>query len=333
MSTAFRVITEGSQEVPPNDSTASGLGLFLSGDNGKDVLDGGAGNDTLDGGNGSDVLDGNAGDDWLLGGNGPDTLNGGPGNDTLDGGNGPDTLNGGPGNDLLIGGNGPDLFVSNAGFGEDIIADFSNEDRIQFASGLFESPQAVLAASRQVGADTVITLDLNNTITLQGVQLSSLRADDFLVGSAPLPGRDPGPIVYEQMYGSDPTEAQLFNFHEFHQTQFNYATQIGVQDPLLAVYEAFGLAFSQGPTFQNQFGSQAIQNDSAFAMAAWQNIFEAAPSAGLIQFVTNQVDYHETIYAASGAFGSDPNLIGLLARGATYGIIIGIAEETGIAVL
>ena len=29
MSTAFRVIIEGSQEVPPNNSTASGLGLFI----------------------------------------------------------------------------------------------------------------------------------------------------------------------------------------------------------------------------------------------------------------------------------------------------------------
>ena len=219
------------------------------------MLDGGAGNDTLDGGNGSDVLDGNAGNDRLLGGNGTDTLNGGPGNDTLDGGNGPDTLNGGPGNDLLIGGNGPDLFVSNAGFGEDIITDFSNEDRIQFASGLFESPQAVLAASRQVGADTVITLDLNNTITLQGVQLSSLRADDFLVGSAPLPGRDPAPIVYKQMYGSDATEAQLFNFHEFHQAQFNYALSIGVTDPHCTSMRHMVWLLRKGPLFRANLAS------------------------------------------------------------------------------
>jgi hypothetical protein len=149
------------------------------------------------------------------------------------------------------------------------------------------------------------------------------------VGSAPLPGPDPAPIVFKQMYGSDPSDAQLANFHEFQQAQFNYATQIGVGDPLLAVYEAFGLAFSQGPTFQSQFGPGAIQNDNAFAMAAWQNIFKTAPSAGLIQFVTNQVNYHATIYAASGAFGSDPNYIRTLARGATYGILIGMAEESG----
>jgi hypothetical protein len=150
-----------------------------------------------------------------------------------------------------------------------------------------------------------------------------------LTSGSPLPGPDPGLIVFKQMYGSDPSDAQLAYFHEIQQAQFNYATQIGVGDPLLAVYEAFGLAFSQGPTFQSQFGPGAIQNDSAFAMAAWQNIFKTAPSAGLIQFVTNQVDYHATIYAASGAFGSDPNYIRTLARGATYGILIGMAEESG----
>jgi hypothetical protein len=93
------------------------------------------GNDTLNGGNGNDVLDGGGGNDELSGGNGTDMLFGSVGNDDLDGGNGKDTVNGGAGDDVLTGGNGPDLFVFNAGFagfGDDVITDFSNNDHIQF---------------------------------------------------------------------------------------------------------------------------------------------------------------------------------------------------------
>jgi hypothetical protein len=38
-----------------------------------------------------------------------------------------------------------------------------------------------LDASDQVGADTVITLDADNTITLVGVQQTSLQAADFVI--------------------------------------------------------------------------------------------------------------------------------------------------------
>jgi serralysin len=112
---------------------------------------------------------------------GNDLLPGLGGDDTIDGGKGEDTLVGGAGDDLLTGGRGlPDLFVFNTGFGKDIITDFKNQDQIQFEDGLFEDPQSVLEASEQVGDNVVITLDEANTITLLGVKLSSLQADDFL---------------------------------------------------------------------------------------------------------------------------------------------------------
>jgi serralysin len=152
----------------------------LNGANGNDVLDGGGGNDRLVGGNGNDMLFGSFGMDTLIGGNGEDSLDGGAGNDDLNGGNGKDTVNGGTGDDDLTGGNGPDLFVFNAGFGDDNITDFKNNDHIQFEDGLFQDAQSVLMASQQVGEDTVITVG-TNTVTLLGVQSSSLQADDFLI--------------------------------------------------------------------------------------------------------------------------------------------------------
>ena len=152
----------------------------LVGGNGEDSLDGGAGDDELAGGNGKDSLDGGAGDDELAGGNGEDSLAGGAGDDELDGGNGTDTVNGGIGDDVLTGGNGPDQFVFNTAFGDDVIADFKDNDLIQFDDDLFLSSEAVLMASEQVGEDTVITAG-TNTVTLLGVQLSSLQANDFSI--------------------------------------------------------------------------------------------------------------------------------------------------------
>jgi Ca2+-binding RTX toxin-like protein len=154
---------------------------FLAGGNGNDVLDGGGGNDALLGGNGNDMLFGSFGNDALFGGIGEDSMDGGAGNDVLAGGNGADSMDGGAGNDALAGGNDPDLFVFHAGFGRDFIIDFSNGDRIQFDNGLFATPQDVLDASDQVGANAVITLDADNTVTLVGVQQTSLQAADFVI--------------------------------------------------------------------------------------------------------------------------------------------------------
>ena len=60
------------------------------------------------------------------------------------------------------------------------MSDFHSNDVIAFHDGLFGSFQVVRAASRQVGHDTVITLDGGNAITIQHVALNSLHANDFL---------------------------------------------------------------------------------------------------------------------------------------------------------
>jgi Ca2+-binding RTX toxin-like protein len=160
----------------------------LVGGRGNDILKGDDGNDRLQGDGGNDQLFGGDGKDWLAGGSGNDTLKGEDGNDDLQGGDGRDVLNGGDdndrllgdaGDDLLTGGKGSDVFAFGRGFGRDVVTDFDSKDVIVFDDGLFGSFQAVRAASRQVGDDTVITLDGGNTITLEDVALSSLRADDF----------------------------------------------------------------------------------------------------------------------------------------------------------
>jgi len=150
-----------------------------SGGNGDSVLNGTSGDESLNGGNGSDRLFGNDGADTLSGGNGDDLLSGGRGIDVLSGGNGKDTLDGGAGSDVLTGGNGDDRFVFSGAFGHDVVTDFSH-DHIQLDHQAFANFAAVMAHAAQVGADVVITLDADDTITLLNTKLSSLSAGDFL---------------------------------------------------------------------------------------------------------------------------------------------------------
>ena len=91
----------------------------ISGWDGKDLINGGAGNDVLGGGYGDDILNGDEDNDTLWGGAGDDVLNGDEGNDNLNGGTENDILNGGAGDDILNGDKGDDIL--NGGVGDDIL--------------------------------------------------------------------------------------------------------------------------------------------------------------------------------------------------------------------
>jgi Ca2+-binding RTX toxin-like protein len=125
------------------------------------------------------TLTGNEFNNSLTGGSGNDTLSGSAGNDKLSGGSGNDKLIGGVGADTLTGGLGTDTFFYQsigestvATTGRDTIADFSSAqgDKID-AAAIFDS--------KQVGQDTVITVDPNDTVTLQGTAMSSLTQSSF----------------------------------------------------------------------------------------------------------------------------------------------------------
>ena len=126
---------------------------------------------------GSSALNGtgNALDNVITGNGGANTLNGGDGADTLIGAGGNDTLTGGLGNDT---------FYFAAGFGQDTITDFSAgsgvADIISLSLGTaFDSYDEIIAATSQVGADAVITIDGASKITLTGILATALVADDF----------------------------------------------------------------------------------------------------------------------------------------------------------
>ena len=90
-------------------------------------------------------LTGNEFDNTLVGGNGNDTLVGGAGNDVLNAGAGNDLLIGGAGNDTMNGGAGNDVFCFVAGFGNDLVGDFTlGQDKLDL-SGL-----GITAAGREL---------------------------------------------------------------------------------------------------------------------------------------------------------------------------------------
>jgi len=95
------------------------------------------------------------------------------------------TIDGRGGNDVLTGGGGEDTFVFTGTFGNDTVTDFQSGDGggdiIQLSLGTaYDSFAEVIAAAHQVDGHTVLDFGSHGTITLDGVALSKLAADDFL---------------------------------------------------------------------------------------------------------------------------------------------------------
>jgi Ca2+-binding RTX toxin-like protein len=85
-------------------------GMYLSGTDAADLLEGGTGDDAIYGEGGNDTILGSEGSDLISGGMGDDSLYAASGDDTVDAGDGNDLIVGGDGagNDLYIGGSGVD---------------------------------------------------------------------------------------------------------------------------------------------------------------------------------------------------------------------------------
>jgi Ca2+-binding RTX toxin-like protein len=123
---------------------------------GNDTITGAGGNDTIAGGADNDVLNGSRGDDQVTGGWGNDLISGGAGKDALDGGGGADTISGGAGRDTLTGSVGPDRFVFDATLNAlsnvDTISDFSAaQDEIALDADIFSAIGTMTADAFHVG--------------------------------------------------------------------------------------------------------------------------------------------------------------------------------------
>ena len=86
---------------------------------------------------------------------------------------------------MLSGGAGDDLFVFTDGGGGDTVTDFvagaGTDDVLDVTDFGFANFAAIIAAASQVGGNTLIQLDGADSVTLLGVNLGDLNADDFLL--------------------------------------------------------------------------------------------------------------------------------------------------------
>jgi Ca2+-binding RTX toxin-like protein len=132
---------------------------------------------------------GDDGETVFAGAGGQAVITGGRGADTITGSAYADTITTGGGNDVLTGGGGADSFIITDAPGAVTITDFSHAqgDKIDLSGvpGIY-SLADLQAQAVQSGANTVISL-AQGSLTLLGVQLSSLAAGDFVFSQLTVP--------------------------------------------------------------------------------------------------------------------------------------------------
>ena len=106
----------------------------------------------------------------------------GDGNDTILNRNSDDlNITGGAGDDILTGGSGANIYTFDLGSGQDTITDFEiGRDILDLSAYLDNANDTVFGFATQVGKDTFIDFDNNNSITLNNVAVEDLTADSFI---------------------------------------------------------------------------------------------------------------------------------------------------------
>lgn len=193
-------------------------------DNGRDVVQGGAGadlifggddDDSLVGGSGEDTINGQFDDDTISGGSGSDLLLGGQGNDTIDGGTGEDTLEGGIGEDTLRGNRNSDILFG--GDGDDVLDGGGDDDLLDGGDGAdnLQGGQGDDTLRGGAGEDTMTGGAGQDVFTAVGA------GDDIDGGSGPvdndtldLRGSAPEGGHLEVVYASDDRESGVVNYFD-----------------------------------------------------------------------------------------------------------------------
>jgi hypothetical protein len=91
------------------------------------------------------------------------------------------TISGGAGNDVLVGGLGGNNFVVRAGEGNDVIYNFQSYDHLRLLDCSFMTFADIQAAMIEVGADVVLQITPEETLTFRNKAIADFTADNFLM--------------------------------------------------------------------------------------------------------------------------------------------------------
>jgi Ca2+-binding RTX toxin-like protein len=158
----------------------------IEGGGGADVIDGRGGTDTVSYAHSAQGIDinlaGAGGLEFGLGAGGDATGDFLLNIENVIGSSYSDTFIGSRHDNVFTGGNGADTFVFDRNIGHDTITDFqakgTNHDVIRF-NGVFQDFEDLLSHADDRGRDVVITIDGQNSVTLENVDLRDLQAADF----------------------------------------------------------------------------------------------------------------------------------------------------------
>lgn len=130
--------------------------------------------------------------------------------------------------------------------------------------------------------------------------------------------------VFAFFTGSVPSESKLQSLNEFANSQYEYYKGLGVANPALGPYEAFGRAFAETPEFSAKYGEQS---EAVFIGEAYQSVFGRAPTLAQQAHFQSQIDYFEALYEGVGI--SD-HLSEQFAKGVALGQMIGFVALIGL---
>lgn len=248
--------TSTSDDIKLIEKILSGNDYF-SLSNYDDVVDGGAGNDSVVANGGNDVVYGNKGDDDLAGGSGNDELYGGLGNDTLTGGLGVDYLDRGAGNDTYIMSDALDTIIDSAGVDtvRTSLTAFTLTDASKIENLIYTgSSDAEMTGN---GLNNVITggSGVDYLLGMAGADtLSGGLGNDILSGGT---GKD-------VLTGGDGYDAFLFNVGLNASSNLDKITDFGSTDFFMLEHSIFNaLPYSSSSTYTRISASNFINGAKA----------------------------------------------------------------------
>ena len=184
------------------------------------------------------------------------------------------------------------------------------------------------AAEIQVAYKAIYRTDLNATVA-QAIASTGITVDAYVAQELPKVASTTQAAVAITAFitGVTPSSAQLDALKVAADAQVASYTKLGVGNPALGAFEAFGRGLATDATttatFNTKYGALSTAD---FITTVYAQVYGATPSAGAAANLTAQIAYFTNLYTANNV----PNAA-LAAKGAVLGQIVGYAFTTDAA--